>query len=219
MVIAVSLLALALVPAVADVEQGVHDQDLTVNLEVAKMAELWHGKNTLTLRVEDAQSYFGETVKMNLLCNVAVDVNMWAELTDWPEDVWLVLLPDANATKWSELAVDAAGTNKRWKGPLGAGDGNSLPDTFTKGTEGATDDWFAWSTVPSHGAPLPSAGPTKAGEAAVIYSSGKALVNQDDLNFHNLYTVWAAAGMAQPLEAGTASATFYYTVSAANDGG
>ena len=64
-----------------------HDQDLTVNLEVAKMAELWHGKNTLTLRVEDAQSL--SLIHISTDCHImALPRRPQSKVSLWLRDVY-----------------------------------------------------------------------------------------------------------------------------------
>ena len=111
MLIAVTLLAMALVPAVAQEIQGPYNQDVDVQIYVAEYGELWHSANLVSLTLHDGGSYFGKTLEMYLNGNIPFDVYVSGDTTIVPEQVISFVGSgfagfDAGGSKWDAVGDD-----------------------------------------------------------------------------------------------------------------
>jgi hypothetical protein len=123
MVIAVSLMALALVPAALQADGGLQSpyKDLDVEITVAEQAEIWHGVNlkSISLEVRDAMAWFGESIPMAMLANVPCDVFISVDAeaaAKIPTGVQLYIVTNENG-KWDDdnyaKPIDGS-TNRRF---------------------------------------------------------------------------------------------------------
>jgi len=186
MVIAVTLLAMALVPAFADGPS----KDLEVEINVAEQTEIYHGENLqkISLTVRDAMAWFGESIPMNMLANV--DCKIYVSVDDAaneiPEFVELYIVTNENGL-WNTHAKEIDGSSNRRFDERYDWDGGQAPGWSLTAFQTSGDPNSKQLTV-SRGGSIPS---------TLVYELEG---DRQPHSTNNIYAVYAGNGMAAPTE-------------------